>query len=103
MSTNSFSVAYAPVGGSAAISMRTDARYYNYSFHEGCPDIEFDGLFIPSLLEQDIAVTYDDNCTIDEMPVSGRMTGSWGVKMDGFTPTIRMEIVDSPTLCSTPW
>ncbi len=92
MSTNPLSAAYAPVGGSAAVRMRTDARYYNYSFHEGCPDIEFDGLFIPFLMEQDIAVTYDDNCTIDGMPVSGMMTGSWGVKWEGFTPTIRMEI-----------
>jgi len=92
MSTNPLSSAYAPVGGSAAISMRSSTHGYNYSFHEGCPDIVFEGLCIPLVSNQDITVTYDDNCTIDGMPVSGTMTGSWGFIMDDFKPTIRMEI-----------
>lgn len=100
MSTNPLSSAYSSDGGSGTLFARTSGPY-TCSFHDGCPDISFTGVFIPFISSQAITVSFGDNCTIDDMPVSGEMTGSWDFKMVGFSPTIIMEIGFSKFMIDT--
>ena len=90
MSTNPLASAYAPEEtGDESSRVRT----CDSSFSTGCPSIAIDGIFFPPLFnEQQITVTFEDNCTIDGMAIEGIITGAWKFFFDGFDPMVRMEL-----------